>query len=278
MTKTTWAAAALAATTTSAALAGGTITDGNASLQYVGSPIWGGTSGNGTLLTDVGASDQLFKDLWTYRTQNNNTNRVFSSLDTPTESYVGNTATINYVNAGPGTAGTERFNANFRIRIFDGANPGEVQVSTRLTFTASAANTAARTYNIFHLIDLDLGASALSDSVSVLNNSEVRLQQSDGAIFAQANGVGAARYQMGTGSSLTSAVTSGSTNLSTLAGATQSSPAAGDNAMAFQWTFTLNPGESFIIESSYTRNLTVPAPGAMALLALGLGAGIRRRR
>ena len=99
--------AATMAAGVSAASAGGTVTAGNASLQFVGIPVFSSTLGDGTFKTETTGADQLYKFTWYYRTATATTNRVMSSLDTPTESYVGNVATFTYLNAGPGVAGQE---------------------------------------------------------------------------------------------------------------------------------------------------------------------------
>ena len=60
------------------------------------------------------------------------------------------------------------------------------------------------------------------------------------------------------------------TTLSNFAG-----PQSGDMNWAFQWNFTLAPGQSYII--SKDKNIAVPAPGVLALLGLGLVCTRRRR-
>ena len=52
-------------------------------------------------------------------------------------------------------------------------------------------------------------------------------------------------------------------------------PVAGDLAWAFQWDFSLAPGQTFLISKD---KLITPAPGAIALLGIAGLAGCRRRR
>lgn len=261
------------------AFAGGTITSGNASLQYVDSPIWSAALGNGTLKTDTTATDQLYKDTWYYRTPANNTNRVFSSLDTPTETYTGDTATVKYTNAGPGSSGFERFDANFTVKLFDGGSPNQVLVWEVLKFKARAENSGPVTYQLFHLVDLDLGSLSGDDSISTLNNTGIRVEQTDTPTGnkAQIEGIGATRYEINSGSNIRAKLNGTANNLATASGTTAST-FSGDACAAFQWTVTLSPGQEVTIESAYTIGLPVPAPASFALTGLAGLVALRRRR
>lgn len=232
-------------------------------------------SGDGTFTTSGGPGDQLFKNSWYVRTQFNNTNRLFSSLDTPAESSVGNTATITYPNnSGPGSNGTERWNAQFRVTI-EGLGTNSARVNTVLTFSAAANNSGTRTYQLFNLVDFDLNATAVNDAVAYNSGlSAFRYTEAANGNYAEHAGYGATQVQTSSGSSLRTLLNSGSGNLN----GTQNAAAA-DNASAFQWTLTLAPGETRTIYASFAINAaTVPAPGALALIGLGgLVAGRRRR-
>lgn len=255
---------AVCASLTASALGGGTLTSGDAVLTYVDTPMFSSTLGNGTLLTDGAATDQLYKHTWYYRTQNNNQNRVFSSLDTPATSFVGDTCAMTYTNAGPGAAGQfgERFDATFKIQLIDGGNPGEVQVWTTLRFKASAGNASAKTYQIFHLVDLDLAGGSptpsTDDVLSVDDANEVMLSQTEISSNRRAwfYGRSPSRYEINSGSTLRNKLASGANNLANLAGTT-ASIVGGDVAAAFQWEFTLEPGQEVVIESAYTINSTI---------------------
>lgn len=256
-----------------ATLAGGTLTSGNASFNLVGNPVFSSNFGNGNLLTDPGVADQLFMYNWYYRTQFNNTNRLFSSLDTPSEVYSGDTATITYTNAGPGPAGQERFNAAFSIKLIDGANPGEAVVLTQLDFTNAA--TSPRTFQLFNLVDLDIAGSAANDTVQITDSGEVRARftESVSGNYGEALGVGATAYQVGAGSTLRSLLGSGAANLNNSVG-----PFSGDGAAAFQWTLTLDPGQTVSITSSFSLNTpAIPEPATFGLLGLAALSLLRRR-
>lgn len=261
------AVAAFAATAGTALAA--TISTGTASYTWI-DPWSGSTTGNGTFITGSGISDQLFKNTWYYRTQGNNQNRVFSSIDSPTVSTSGDTATISYSNAGPGVAGLERFNAVFTVKIVQVAS-GQARVDTRLRFTASAANTSTRTYQIFNLVDLDLIGG--SNAIAIQPGNELARYSTSSNVGWHA-GYGATRWTTGSGSNVQSAIGSGSNNLSSSALATTA-----DVASAFQWTLTLAPGQSADIYASFAINTNaVPAPGSLVLAGLGGLLAARRRR
>jgi hypothetical protein len=249
-----------------------TITSGTASYQFI-DPWSSSTSGNGAFITGTGVTDQLFKNTWYYRTPNNNQNRFFSSLDTPTQSVSGDTALITYTNAGPGVAGFERFNAQFRVKITQ-TGAAAARVDTKLTF--SNASTATRTFQIFNLVDLDLQTAA-GDGIAMepgSSNQIAKYTDSSGTVGYHA-GYASNAYNIGPASSVQSQIGTGSGNLSstTLAGAST------DKGSAFQWTVTLAAGQSIDIYSSFSINtLPVPTPGSLALLGMGGLVAARRRR
>ncbi|MFN9745406.1 MAG: PEP-CTERM sorting domain-containing protein [Betaproteobacteria bacterium] len=276
------------------AQAQGTISSGTTFLQFVGTPF-GTTAGNANLLfgsASAFGTENLYRLGWSYNQGAGTSNRPFSSLDTPTASYVGNVATFNWTNAGAGTSGFARWNATLVVTLTEiaptpgGSVPGSARVDSRLTFTAAAANAGNVAYNIFHDIDLDI-AGAGTDTYRVLDNAAVLGRATDGtsSTYGEFVGAGATRYEFNTGSALRTRVgaTSGGTgtgNLATSAGASAADWASTDGAVAFQWSRTLAPGESTVIQSSFTINSPVPEP-ASAVLMLGGGAlllAARRRR
>lgn len=251
----------------------GTITSGNASFTLVGPPVFASTFGDANLTTDPGALDQVFKYAWYYRSANNNQNRLFSSLDTPSETYVGDTATIRYSNAGPGGAGIERFNADFTIRLVDGVNPGESRVVSELKFTN--INSIPISYQIFNLVDLDLSGTPGDDitTISVPADARARFTEGGSGNFGEVLGVDADAYQVGAGSTLRTLLGSGAGNLNNSAG-----PFNGDGAAAFQWSLTLQPGETATIYAGFALNQTaIPEPASAALLAVAALCAVRRR-
>lgn len=286
--------AALLATAALPAQAQGTISSGTTFLQFVGTPF-GTTAGNANLLfgsTSAFGTENLYRLGWSYNQGVGTSNRTFSSLDTPTATYSGNTATFSWTNAGAGTTGFARWNATLVVTLTEiaptpgGSVPGAARVDSQLSFTAASANAGSIAYNIFHDIDLDI-AGAGSDTYRVLDNSAVlgRVTDTASTTYGEFIGVGATRYEFNTGSALRTRVgaTSGGTgtgNLATLAGSSAADWASTDGAVAFQWARTLAPGENTVIQSSFTINSPVPEPGS-TLLMLGGGAlllAVRRRR
>ncbi len=275
-------AIALVAAVPSAALAGGTITNGTATLQFTGNPIFSSTFGD-VSLSFPGISDQQSRYTWYYR-NGPNTNRIFSSLDTPIENYSGNTATITYTNAGAGPSGQARFNAQFIITLTSSAT-GMAMVNTTLTFTAAAANTTTQTFNLFNIIGFDLGANGQADTYRVTDPSGVTGTVTDTVTsnFVNFQAPGAARYELNTGSALNTDATSSTTNFSTPAGTSSPDFSSANGGAGFQFTLTLAPGQSATIITAYALNQAIapiPEPSTWALLgfgALGLLANQRRR-
>ncbi len=287
-------AAMLATAAALPAQAQGTISSGTTFLQFVGTPF-GTTAGNANLLfgsPSAFGTENLFRMGWSYNQGVGTSNRPFSSLDSPTATYSGNTATFSWTNAGAGTAGFARWNATLVVTLTEiaptpgGSVPGAARVDSQLTFTAAAANAGAIAYNVFHDMDFDI-AGAGGDTFRVLDSSAVlgRATDASSSTFAEFVGGGATRYEFNTGSALRSklgavSAGTGSGNLSTLAGTAASDWASTDGAVAYQWARTLAPGESSVINSSFTINSPVPEPASL-LLMLGGGAlllGARRRR
>lgn len=261
----------------SLALAGGTITSGTASLQFVGSPAFSSGFGDANLTFSGSPAipDQQQRLTWYYRSPASNTNSLFSNLDTPSESYVGNTATISYTNAGPGASGVARFNAQFVFTLQSTA-AGMAQVNTSLTFTSLASNTTTQTFNLFNVLGFDLGANGTADTYHVTDNNAIAGTITDtgaSGYFVNFQENGASRYEFNaSGSALNTKLTSGSQNLATAAGANATDVSNAAGAAGFQWTVTLAPGQSTTITTSYALNqaIAVPEPSTWALFAVGL--------
>jgi hypothetical protein len=255
------------------------LTSGNAQLNLLesGGAVFAASNGDAGFAPDGGlpANDQLFKYTWYYRTQNNNTNRLFSSLDTPTKTVSGDTATFTWTNAGPGAVGNERFDATLTVKLTDGGTANAAKVESTMTFKASAGNAAARTYQIFNIVDLDLSGTATDDLGSRPNAGDdlLRFTESSSASYGEFRGtLSPPNWEINTGSALRNKLNSGSANLanSTVVG-------SGDLAGAFQWSFNLNPGESRTFSTIFTINTpaeitsTVPEPGSLGLALLVAG-------
>lgn len=308
MRKPALSAMAAALFIASGASAQGSVSSGSTFFQFVGAPL-GTTSGNANLLfgsSSAFGTEQLFRFGWSYNQGLGTSNRLFSGLDTPTATYIGNTATPNWNNAGAGATGFARWNAVMRIVLTEiaptpgGSVPGQARVDTTLTFTSNAANAANAgnagnvTFNLFHDLDFDIvgsgGSSANGDTFRVLDNGAGgsfigRAFDASGSNYAEFLAHGAARYEFNTGSALRTrlgAVSSGTGtgSLTNAVGTTAADWASTDGAAAFQWTTTLAPGASCAVASSFTINSPVPEPGSWALMLAGgvLVAGLARRR
>ncbi len=297
------AAAALCCSAT-ATFAQGTISSGSTFLQFVGTPFSTG-SGNANLLfgsTSALATDELFRYGWAYNQGVATSNRPFSTLDTPVQTYAGNTATMTWTNAGAGSTGFARWNATLTIVLTEIAptgsstQPGQARVDSLLSFTSNAANTGSIAFSIFNDIDLDIigtaAGNALNDTYHVLDASAATgikgtAFDSTGSNYAEFIGIGAARYEFNTGTALRTKLGytsgTGSGSLATAAGTSVADWASTDGAVAFQWTPTLAPGQSILIGSSFTINTplaAVPEPAGWALMMAGvalLGGRLRRR-
>jgi hypothetical protein len=240
---------------TAGSCAGQTISSGNASLNVITIPF-SSNLGNGTLKLDGPASpDQLYQYCWYYRTQGNNTNRFFSSLDTPTTTVSGDRMTYTYTNAGPGPAGTERFNATVETRLEDGTAPNSGRVYSVLTVQAATNNALPKTYNFFLLTDLDLAGGtanpAIDDSISYNTTQNLAtFTESSSSDYAQVIAENPTRFEVNTGTILRSRMNGLSANFNLNAG-----PVNGDAAAGFQWTVTLNPGQTAVLRAGIAINM-----------------------
>jgi hypothetical protein len=230
--------------TSQAALAG-TITNGDASLNIVGPPVWSSNLGNGTLLTDTGATDQLYQYCWYFRGPTNNQNRYFSYSGSPTETWSGSTATITYTNVGPSS--WDLMNATFVIKLLDGPSPDQVQVTCDLT--ASNPTTHSLTWQFFNLLELNLNGQTSGYTSMITNVNEARGTFSLGSNYGEFLGVGATRYQAGQASTIRGYFNGGAYDLTNAVG-----PYNGNGAVAYQWSVTLAPGGSTTIRSGFSIN------------------------
>lgn len=281
-----------------AASAQGTVVSGTTQLQIVGTPFSTG-SGNANLWFGgtFNNSDMLNMVNWSYAQGVGTSVRPFSSLGAPTATYVGDTATFTWLNAGAGAAGVARFDAVLTMKLTELApgganNPGSAIVTSTMSFKSNASNAGNVAFSLFHHVNLDIFGTnvngAPDDVYTVLDASAVRIRASDGTSATHSGEVqaaGAAFYEFNNGSVLRSklGITSGTAALANLpvAAGVSATPFAGtDGAVAFQWNRTLAPGEVYEITTAFTVNAAVPEPGTWGLMALGLAAvgAVARRR
>jgi hypothetical protein len=186
------------------------------------------------------------------------------------------TVVLSMPNNGPGPVGQNRFDSTVTIRVTDGALPGEATLDSNLSVTAATVNTGPVTYEFFHIVDVDFNGTSTNDSFTITDPTGVSGTVVDTVLAAPAvlgaySGTGAGRYQLG-GSSTMRAIINGSsaTNLN------NTGTFSGDGAYGFQWTVTLNPGQSASFNSQFRT--IVPEPATLGLLAVVAPALLRRRR
>lgn len=281
----------------SSSFAQGNINSSGTRLEFVGTPF-SSSSGNANLWfggATFNGTDMLSMIGWAYNQGAATSTRPFSSLDTPAATYIGDTATFAWTNAGAGSAGVARFDAVMTVKltqIAPGAanTPGAALITTNLNFKASAANAASVPFSVFHHLNLDIFGTNVNggpdDIYAVLDSNEIRIRAFDStsaAHYAEMQALGAQRYELNTGTNLRTklGLTSGSAafqNLSTLAGTSVANFSSTDGSAAFQWSQTLAPGQSMDIQTSFTINAPVPEPATWGLLALGLAAVVGAAR
>jgi hypothetical protein len=131
-------------------------------------------------------------------------------------------------------------------------------------------------FHFFQFVDFNLGGSANDDTVSVLGSPGNTVRQRDALLQLSETVVTPApsRYEVtGAANALLGQLTDAlPTNLSGAAG-----PLTGDAAWAFQWDFTLAPGDSYLI--SKDKNLSpIPEPATVWIGIAAAVAGVAARR
>lgn len=129
-------------------------------------------------------------------------------------------------------------------------------------------------FHIFQYTDFDLGGSASDDEVEISEGSRARQWDDNQAASETIVTTSPSGYEANIYSAtLTSLTDTGTTNFGT--GSVSAGP--GNATWAFQWDMTLSPGQT--IQISKIKNLTtVPEPGTLGLLCVGLVGVLLRRR
>ncbi len=220
--------------------------------------------GDAALFTDANTPDILYKYTWYYRTEIDSRPRLMSALTTPTSTLVGDTATYNYPNTGPGVAGGGgRFDARITVRIESTPDPTQARVLS--TMVVKNINPTRRTFKLYLINDIDLPnglpVPQTDDAVNqvpgapVLTFRQTEVTSNDFVEFVAPDAAG---WLLASGTDVRNALNNTTVNdlgngLSTF---------DGDAALAFQWTLTLDPQESRTITTTFAINAPAVAPPA----------------
>ncbi|MGE0481844.1 MAG: PEP-CTERM sorting domain-containing protein [Phycisphaerae bacterium] len=238
---------------------GFTITDGDVVFSQGNSPTVNtstGATGANFRVNGAAGTDHLFQNWWWFRA--NDETRESAFFNATGTVAAGNTATTSWT--------FPLFNAALTYVATDtGLNVGQVTETMVITNTSPAE----LRLNLYNYTDYDVAATAGSDS-AVLSGAGL-MTITDGPWTAQFGAAGASAYQ----------VTSFATVRGLLANAlvdnlnnTGLPFGPGDFTGAFQWTLTIPGGGT----ATFSERLAiVPEPSALALLAIGGLAFIRRR-
>lgn len=267
-----------------------TAAGGNAQFAYnagavpTTSTAIGGGSANLDINGAAAGGDSLFENWWWYRVDGVDAreHRYSTAAGTGSPGSVFTaagdtmTSTFNFTN----------FRSELRYQISDpdgaGLQTALLQMNNKITNTSAAA----RSINIYSYGDFDVNGELTNTYIydgSVGNPTSGSFVVNDAApVVATAyhKGFGANAYQAAAFTSTVGTAVRGyvaDADIDNLNNTVVGSPS--DYTGAFQWTFTLQPGEMFNILSVMSINTPpVPAPGALALVGLAGLVGIRRRR
>lgn len=205
---------------------------------------------------------------------------VWSTFGTLSQSYTGNSASVNYTNAGPGST---RYNVAITYALADGAGNGQTNLVSTLTVTRTDTNAGNVAFSLGTMWDLDVGTSATNTVTNVSGAGERRLNFQNGSNFGEALALESAGSTLSymAGARATVAPSAAGSNLTSAGALPGSIAGAGDLAAGFAWTgISLAPGASFSVTSVVSINqvAVIPAPGSAALLGIGGLLMARRRR
>ncbi len=272
---------------TASAFGQGTITNGNATYTFNA----GNTGSADLLLNGAGFTDQFSTNQWAFRL-GGSTGQKRLSMGTPTstatggavgvtsQTYVGNVSTLNWSQSG--------VNFTLTSTLIDGAvlEQGSLAQNMFITNTTGQDVTLA----LFNYMDMDLsrltaagsipgGSTSFSNDLAVINGSGDVQTITDVALGTQAiwSAPNADAWEIRAFSTLGSAIRSATTYNLANTGSPFGGTVGADYTGAFQWNLTIPAGQSVSVNSNLLFT-GVPAPGAMALLALAGICGTRRRR
>ncbi|MGD9691913.1 MAG: hypothetical protein AB7G17_03650 [Phycisphaerales bacterium] len=230
---------------------------GNANRTGAG----GGAGANFTV--DGSATDHLFQNWWWYRVGGGNREFAFSNF-TGQSSGAANNQTLTY-NEVDGVGASLTY-------VLQDQGVGAI-LEQRMVIT-NMSTAGPLTIDLFNYADFDVSGSAGGDSGVMMGADRMRI--TDGANFAEFQGVGANAWQATAFATLRGLLTNGVVdNLNN----TGMPFGPGDWTGAFQWSsITLAPGQSFTAIERLSVNVAVPTPGAAALLGVAGLFGARRRR
>lgn len=182
---------------------------------------------------------------------------------------------VQYKNPGAGNLYTLELTATLA-----GGNLGCCTADLAEIIKVSNTSSQPISFRFYQYADFDLGATAGNDTVELLNQTTIYQHENPASIAehivadvplparAELDYFANTRNRLNDGVATDLAI-----DLTTTAYPVAVGP--GDVTWAFQWNFTLQPGQSFLI--SKDKHLTIPEPASLGLLALGGLALLRRR-
>lgn len=223
-----------------------------------------GTGGGASAFFTVDGStvDHLFQNWWWYRVAGSSREFAFSNF--VSQSGGGSNQTLTY-------SEVEGVRAVLTFSIQDQGVGAIVEQRMVVTNMNTAGNMELE---LFNYADFDVGGTAGGDSADLMAPERMRI--TDGANFAEFQGVASTAYQVTSFATLRGLLSNASVdNLNN----TGLPFGPGDWTGAFQWSsIMLAPGQSFTVVERLSVNVAVPTPGGAALLAMAGAVCLRRRR
>lgn len=260
-------AVALGMVVSSASAAVFTLEDQNSSAIF-------DMAGDGQIVWVVDGVDQLFEQSFWWRVGSAGAEAPVTGLDV-----IGSLASDSnpWSDSRVDVLGTlyrdpaQRFEIELSYKLRGGL-PGTKTSDLAETIVIRNLSATSLAFNFFQYVDFDLGGLADDDTVWFSNDNTVVQTSEDMMVTETVVTPVAANRQVDYIPVLIDLLTD--SDPSTLSN--NNGPLGpGNVAWAFQWTFDLAPGGTFIISKD---KLIVPEPTTMALLGCGLFAGLLRRR